>query len=179
MLQNRWIPAFALLALLLQGCEHDMSDLQSEIADIKSQKSSAIDPIPQMKPYQAFYYERHGDQSPFKPFESYIPPEPEVETTTTNQLKPDFSRNREPLEEFPLDGLSMLGLLEARGERYALVSSPDGVVHRVTYGDHMGQNFGRVVEISALEVVLEEIVPDGFGGYVKRPAVIAVRESET
>lgn len=175
-MNRRWTPAAALvLVLLLSGCSRDMSDLHQYIEEIKSRKSTAIDPIPQMKPYEPFAYSQGDAPSPFQPFEQVriTSTEPEV---VSDGLQPDLTRNREPLEAFPLDGLRMLGTLEVRQERYALIRDPDGIVHRVTYGDHMGQNFGEVVEISDAEIVLEEIVPDGFGGYVKRPAVIAVSD---
>ena len=85
-------------------------------------------------------------------------------------------RNREPLEEFPVDSLRMLGMVTAQEHRYALIKAPDGVVHRVGMGEHMGQNYGEVVRINESEVGLKEIVPDGFGGWVERPAKLALAE---
>ncbi len=83
-------------------------------------------------------------------------------------------RPREPLEEFPMDSLRMLGMVTAQDHRYALIKAPDGVVHRVAMGDHLGQNYGEVVRITESEVGLKEIVPDGFGGWVERPAKLAL-----
>ncbi len=68
----------------------------------------------------------------------------------------------------------MRGTLSFRGEQFAVVQAPDGVVHRVQIGNHMGQNFGRIVTINDAEIILEEIVPDGLGGYVKRDASVAL-----
>ncbi|MGV2481579.1 UNVERIFIED_CONTAM: pilus assembly protein PilP, partial [Salmonella enterica subsp. enterica serovar Weltevreden] len=85
---------------------------------------------------------------------------------------PDLSRNKEPLEEFPIDALRMVGTIDTKGVTYALVKAPDGVVHRVTRNDHLGQNYGRIVGISESEVSLVELVPDGFGGWLERAATI-------
>jgi type IV pilus assembly protein PilP len=49
-------------------------------------------------------------------------------------------------------------------------------VHRVSVGDHMGQNFGKITGISETEVVLMEIIPDGLGGYIQRPASVALTQ---
>ncbi len=160
----------------LTGCSRDMSDLDQYVAEIKARPPGPIDPIPQMAPYEPFAYSQHEKPGPFQ---SFVQEDKKVlaeQNRSTSTLQPDFSRNREPLEEFPLDGIRMLGTLDFRQQRFALLSAPDGVVHRATHGDHMGQNFGKIVQITESEVRLEEIVPDGLGGYVKRPAIVAISE---
>ena len=47
-------------------------------------------------------------------------------------------------------------------------------VHRVTVGNHLGQNYGRVVAVTDSEIRLVEVIPDGIGGYLERPAKIAL-----
>jgi type IV pilus assembly protein PilP len=37
----------------------------------------------------------------------------------------------------------------------------------------MGQNFGKITQISPTEVTLVEIVADGFGGFKEQPASLA------
>jgi type IV pilus assembly protein PilP len=49
-------------------------------------------------------------------------------------------------------------------------------VHRVTEGNYLGQREGRITEISPSKVSLVEIVPDGLGGYMERPAALALNE---
>jgi type IV pilus assembly protein PilP len=56
------------------------------------------------------------------------------------------------------------------------VQTTDGLVHRVTVGNHMGQNYGRIVAISDSEIQLVEIVSDGLGGYLERPAQIGLSD---
>ena len=89
---------------------------------------------------------------------------------------PDPDRPREFLEQFPLDGLRMVGSLEINQIKAGLVQATDGLVHRVTVGNHLGQNYGRVTSISDSEIELVEIIPDGLGGYIQRPASIGLSD---
>ncbi len=93
----------------------------------------------------------------------------------TQAQKPseESTRAKEPLEEFPLDSLKLIGLISFKNSVYALVRAPDGIVHRVTVGDHMGQNYGKITQITATEVSLVELVADGFGGLKQQPASLA------
>jgi type IV pilus assembly protein PilP len=43
----------------------------------------------------------------------------------------------------------------------------------------MGQNDGTITEISPSKIALTEIVPDGLGGYVQRPAALALSQEAT
>jgi type IV pilus assembly protein PilP len=171
---SRLAPAL-LAAALVGGCGGDMSDLETYVADVKGRKNKAIEPIPTPKPYEAFLYIPASRRDPFQP------PAP---TRTAGLaggpgnggIQPDFDRNKEPLEEFPLDALKMVGTITLQSRWYALVQAPEGVVHRVTLGDHLGQNFGKISQITESEVQLMEIIPDGFGGWMQRPATLALAE---
>jgi len=167
---NRAITPLVLTALLLAGCSSGMDDLETYVAEVKARKTRAIEPIPQIKQYEAFTYVTENRRDPF------VRAEPPREAAPANSLRPDLSRNREPLEEFPLDALRMLGIINAGNASYGLVKAPDNVVHRVTLGNHMGQNYGRISKISESQIDLVEIVPDGFGGFMERPANLALTE---
>ncbi|MBI2383758.1 MAG: pilus assembly protein PilP [Gammaproteobacteria bacterium] len=150
-----------------------MSDLESYVAEVKSRKSRAIEPIPQMKPYEAFVYIAGERRDP------YEPPSGAREVVAGGAgggIRPDVNRNKEPLEEFPLDALKMIGTILIQDRSYALIQAPDGLVHRVARGDHLGQNFGEILRVSETEVQLLEIIPDGFGGWMQRPASLALAE---
>ncbi len=58
----------------------------------------------------------------------------------------------------------------------ALVMAPDKVTYRVTPGAYMGQNDGRVTAVHEDRVELVELVPDGAGGWLERPATIALED---
>lgn len=88
--------------------------------------------------------------------------------------RPDNRRGRQALEQYPLDSLSLVGTLSGSNRIVALVRSPDGAVHQVKLGDYMGQNYGKVVAIDDQQIRLRELVPDGSGGWQKRPATISL-----
>ena len=71
----------------------------------------------------------------------------------------------------------MVGTIVLKGTTYSLIKAPDSVIHRVVIGDHMGQNYGRIIGINETEVALVEIIPDGFGGWMERPAALALTEN--
>ena len=91
-------------------------------------------------------------------------------------LRPSSRRNREFLEGFSLDTLRMVGTFKVRGSFYGLVQSKDGLVHKVQPGNYLGQNDGKVTEITGGKISLVEIIPDGLGGYIERPASLALSD---
>ncbi|UCG73791.1 MAG: pilus assembly protein PilP [Chromatiales bacterium] len=159
--------AVSLLAALAAGCGGDMDDLMKYVDDVKARPGGRIEPLPQIKPYQTFTYEAGTRRSPFV----------QESGPSTGQLagpRPDVSRPKEYLEGFPLDTLNMVGTLEREGRTYGLVQTQDGLVHRVLPGNYVGQNDGRVVSVSEAGIQVEELVPDGIGGFFKRSAAISL-----
>lgn len=157
----------AALMLGLAGCGGDMDDLLAEIDEIKARPGGRIEPLPQIKPYDTFVYEAESLRSPFVPDTQQAAAQP-------TGPRPDVTRNKEFLEQFPLDTLAMVGTLEREGRTYGLVQTQDGLVHRVLPGNYVGQNDGRIVAIRDAEIQVEELVPDGIGGFFKRSAGISL-----
>ncbi|MDO9452626.1 MAG: pilus assembly protein PilP [Stagnimonas sp.] len=157
--------------LTLSACSSGMGDLEQYVTEVKSRKTRQIEPIPQIKQYEAFAYAGQDRRNPF------VRAEPQKDPNAPgNNIRPDPNRNPEPLEEFPLDGLRMLGTINKEKSVFALVKAPDNVVHRVTLGNHMGQNYGKITAITDSSIDLVEIIPDGFGGFMERPANLALSQ---
>lgn len=161
------------LAALVAGCGQDMSDLEQYAMEVKNRTSKNIDPIPQIKTFEPFAYEPGDRRDPFLPL-LQSRDQAGAAAGGGGAVRPDVDRPREPLEEFPLDSLRMVGTISMQKRAFALIRAPDGVVHRVSVGDHMGQNYGKITAVSEAEVVLMEIIPDGFGGWMQRPATVAL-----
>ncbi|MBI3171736.1 MAG: pilus assembly protein PilP [Hydrocarboniphaga effusa] len=162
--------AAAVASILLVGCSSDMSDLDQYVSEVKARKSTKIEPIPQIKQYEAYAYVPADRRDPFTEVKA------QERTEAAAGPKPDLNRNREPLEEFPLDALRMMGTISTPQGTFALILAPDGVIHRISVKNYMGQNYGQIVAISGAEVRLQEIVPDGFGGWTQRDASLALTE---
>lgn len=163
------ISAAALAVLSLSGCSNGMDELRQQVADIKSRPGEAIEPLPEIKPYEAFAYNAASLRSPF------VPTAPERSDLAAG-VRPDVKRPREFLEQFPLDTMRMVGTLQLAGRNYGLVQGKDGLVHRVLPGNFVGQNDGKIVGVSSTKISVIEIVPDGLGGYIERPAGLALTE---
>ena len=150
----------------LAGCTSADSDLQQFIRQTEQQPGGRVEPLPEIKPYQTYTYTDQSLRSPFVPSQAI----------GLNSVRPDSNRPRQYLEQFSLDTLKMVGTLKIAGDMYGLVQTKDGVVHRVTVGNYMGQNEGRVNDITPSKIDLTEIVPDGLGGYMKRPAALGLSQ---
>jgi type IV pilus assembly protein PilP len=70
----------------------------------------------------------------------------------------------------------MVGTLDINETVYGLVQTSDGLIHRVVPGNYMGQNDGRITNITESEIVLVEIISDGIGGYIERDAAIGLSD---
>lgn len=161
------------LGIGLSGCSQDMSDLERYIDEINERPGGPIEPIPQIEPYEGFTYSVAGERSPFEPDPRLTPDEVSGDG---DGPRPDMDRRREYLERFPLDGLKLQGSLEMAGRLYAIIRDPEGTVHRVTIGNHMGGNHGEITGISESRVTLMELVPDGTGGWNQRERHISLGE---
>ena len=162
------IISFSLLSI--SACSQDVSDLQTFIAQTKSTHVGSVKAIPQFKPYESFSYSAAELRDPFVANVDLD----NDETTKTSLLNPDSSRPKQPLEVFPLDTLSMVGILEQNEQLWGLIKDPQNMVHRIQIGNYMGQSEGRIIEINDSAIYLVEIVPDGIGGYIERDASIAI-----
>jgi type IV pilus assembly protein PilP len=160
-----------LVSFGLTACGGNMDDLDEYINEIKAKPGGRIDPLPEITPYSVFVYvaDAEGIRSPFRP-------DTPQASTATGGARPDRDRSREYLESFSLDTLSMVGTLDIGGTEYGLVQTGDGLIHRVSPGNYMGQNDGRITEISESEIALVEIISDGIGGYIERDAAVSLAD---
>ena len=171
----RWV-LLATVSGSMVACSSDpTSDLAIYVEEVKSQQVSSIEPLPEFKPYESFDYMAGDLRAPFTE-PSFSHPQAVAKRTSVNGVKPNFDRPSEPLEEFPLDSLRMVGTLEQHEDNWALINDIDGTIHRVQPGNYAGQNHGKITRVTEFEVELTEIVPDGIGGWLERQASIAISE---
>jgi type IV pilus assembly protein PilP len=162
-----WLVIAGVCALTsaLTACSSKDDELDQFIAETKKQPGGRVEPLPELKPYESYAYESAGLRSPFMPGGS---------AGSGPGTRPDSRRNKEFLEQFSLDTLRMVGTLRMSDRTYGLVKTKDGLVHRVLPGNYMGQADGRVTEVTPSKINVVEIVPDGLGGYMERPASLAL-----
>lgn len=165
------------LSLFLVGCgagsKHQ--DLLDFVEETKRRPAGQIEPLPPFVPYQSFSYGAMTLRSPFDP---PVEEQEQVVLTRGVQVQPDLSREKEYLESFNLASLSMVGTLGQGEVTWALIDDGDGGIHRVTIGNYVGKNHGRIVKAGNRQVDIVEIVPDGAEGWVERPKVLQILEKE-
>jgi type IV pilus assembly protein PilP len=162
----------ALACTLLAGlsaCSSADDELSRFIDDTKKEQGGRVESLPEVRPYETFVYAATDMRSPFLPGGR-------GDASGLAGLRPDSKRNREFLEQFSLDTLKMVGTLKLAGRMYGLVQTKDGLVHRVSDGNYMGQADGKITEVTPAKIAVTEIVPDGLGGYMERPAALGLNE---
>jgi type IV pilus assembly protein PilP len=164
-----------LLALsgLVAACGGRQDDLGRYIAEVKERPATPIPPIPPVRTYTPYKYEGLTGRDPFRQSNTEGA-EQVAQNNNSSGPKPDLQRTREYLERFELDTLLMVGTFEKGSSEWALIQDPDGVIHRVSVGNYLGQNHGKVGAITNDEVQLSEFIADGVGGWLVRDASIAL-----
>ena len=162
----------------LGGCASsgNTSDLMQYIASIKARPQGSIEPLPPVRTFDPFIYGATAMRSPFD--EPIVVAGNELRPAGDPNLKPDELRVKDFLESFAIDTLSMVGTLEQNGALWALVRDPSGGIHRVTVGNYMGKNHGRITSATNSQISLVEIVSNGLDAWVERPRTIQLSEKE-
>jgi type IV pilus assembly protein PilP len=176
---NRAASALGLVFLvvtlgMLAGCANsNIAELRAYVDQKKAQPPGPIESLPEIKQIKTFTYEAGGRRDPFRPVENG---EEEAASIAGSGISPNFNRRKEELEGVSLDSIRMVGILEQHGVTWGLVKTKEGTIHRVKTGNYMGQNHGRIVQISEDKIDLTEIIQDGTGGYSERQASLALVE---
>ena len=168
----RGMRLLALLAVfaVLGGCMGGTSDLQQWVAAEKKKPGPPLEPLPVLKTFETFEYRDQDKRDPFGPSL-----EEQREAAAGNGVRPD-QHPKEPLEQYPLDSLKMVGTIGTGTSMEALVKDTDGVVHRVHARNYLGQNNGKITAIAENHIDLVELVPNGSGGWMERQATVALGE---
>jgi type IV pilus assembly protein PilP len=164
--------------MALGACTADQADLQSYISQVKQREPEDIPALPRVNPPESFAYTASDMRDPFTggPDAQMEEPEPVLQGTGEGP-KPPVGHRREVLEGFELDSLQMVGTFEMDDEIYGLVTDPDGLVHRVQSENYVGRNYGRIVAVRDDKIVVQELIPNGAGGWMYRDVSLALDES--
>ena len=143
-------------------------NLENWAAEVKARPAPPLDPLPVMQQFETFEYAAQGLRDPFSA------PIPDRESG--NGKGPDQNRRKEALEAYPLDSLAMVGTIGAGNNLVALLMAPDKVTYKVSAGNYVGQNDGRITGVYTDRIEIVELVPDGAGGWLERQAKDALEE---
>lgn len=155
----------ALASVLLAGCGgEEFGDLHEFVRDSGANMRGQIPPPPTVKLYEPFAYVSDPSLAdPFKPRKQ--------ETGSPGKRgenEPDMTRPREPLEDFPLESLKMVGYVLKGKAAYAVVRAPDKKLYQVKVGNYLGMNFGLIKKLTDTEITIKEVVQDSTGDWSER-----------
>lgn len=151
--------------LLITGCgDPRLAELDRQLASMRN--DSGPEPSfesPAIPDHDAVNYLPSENRSPFQPRAL----DAAREVPANSQSMPRAGRQREPLEAFALGELDLVGTLIVGSEPSALIQEPGGQVRRLSIGNYLGLNHGRIVGITSSSVLLVELVVEQ-GAWVER-----------
>ncbi|TVP54543.1 MAG: pilus assembly protein PilP [Halomonadaceae bacterium] len=171
-----------LVVVIMTGCSQDSgyTDLDQFMSAARDAPRGVVEPLPEFQTYEAFRYGAADRRAPFEPPQEVQLSMENAQQDSDSNIRPDENRSREPLERFEVGRLTMVGTLQrtAEGEEglYALIADGSGGIHRVTRGNYMGENHGRIRRILETRIELIEIISDGRGGWIERPRTVSLEE---
>lgn len=168
----RKIAVIGATCAMLTGCGSDgMDDLREFVKNAHADRKPRVEPLPEVKTQETFTYAANNLTDPFATFN--LKPN---RSKSAGGPRPDTNRRKEPLEDYPLDALKMVGTLSRGKQSWVVIQAPDGTVHRAKTGNHLGQNFGMITKIAESKVDIIELVQGALGDWVEREASLALAE---
>lgn len=170
-----------LCLVLLAGCsDSDQDELKVWMSTERNAIKPQVKPIPEPS---KFIPQTYGGEQKTPPFSGEKLASVMRGTTATvvvnsSLIEPELSRRKQPLENYPLDTMSMVGSIHSQGQLVAIVKV-DNLLYQVRPGSYLGQNYGRVNNVTETEVTLREIVQDSAGEWTERPAALQLQEGSS
>lgn len=164
-----------ILAVLLAGCADPHLDALEQTlmnAQARVDEPDAL-VIPELPAYRPVAYHHDARRSPFLAAEAIEPAAATSPDMSRNsRLAPDTKRPAEPLERFALQQLQLVGTLSMGKRNVALIRTPEHEVVTVHEGNYMGNNHGRITQITPQTVSVSERIFTRQDGWQKRKAAL-------
>jgi len=177
---RRWLARLSLpglVCLLLTGCPllESGGDLQEWMAQERANTRPRVPPLEPPKAFTPKDYAASTAVSPFDPLKLIGVLRSSTRANDTRLIDAERNRRKEPLEDIPLDVMAMVGSLQKSGAPTALVRV-NNLLYQVHLGNYLGQNYGKVTQITETSIQLREIVQDGAGDWVERSSTLNLKE---
>jgi type IV pilus assembly protein PilP len=170
----RRLGAASLLLALLAGCGAESEELQDWMERQRREVKPNVSPLTPPKKFEAQPYTSAQAVDPFSNQKLTVALKQEARQPNS-MLAAELNRRKEPLEAYPLDGMTMVGSVAKQARPFALLRV-DNLLYQVKVGDHLGQNYGRITKITETQIELREIVQDAAGEWIERPATLQLQE---
>jgi type IV pilus assembly protein PilP len=169
----RWIVVVSIVPLLTACADDGLQDVREFVKNAHADKKPRVEPLPELKVQESFAYNPANLSDPF----SIVNLRPKsAGAGKGGGPRPDPNRRKEPLEDYPLDSLKMVGTIMKGKQAWVIVQAPDGTVHRAKTGDHVGQNFGMITKVTEEKVDVIELIQGSLGDWVEGAAGLALSD---
>ena len=148
---------------LLTACNDDISDLEAFVNDIKIHASGSIEAIPEQHSNQRFSYPKQNKD----PFDGAAL-QPKAATKVVHGVQINPNHRLQFLENFSLESMKMVGVIQYPNTIWALIRSSDGKIHRIKIGDYIGTNHGKITQITPTKITIVELIPNETGAFTAR-----------
>lgn len=167
--------------VILSACsENEQVELEQWMQEQKKMTPTTVAPIEKPKQFSPVSYQSFMNDDPFDELKLKRILD-RLRNSNTSLIKPDLLRKRTLLESYPIDSIKMVGFITQKNKPVAILSV-SGVLFNVSVGDYLGQDFGKITNITEQSISFKELVQDGSGVWVKRdsqlPLTIADKESK-
>jgi type IV pilus assembly protein PilP len=162
------------LVATLSGCGANQEELQQWMEQQRREVKPSVQPLSPPKKFDPQPYLVADTVEPFSSQKLSVAIKQEVRQPNS-LLASELNRRKEPLEAYPLDSMQMVGSVNKQGQPVALLRV-DNLLYQVKLGDHLGQNYGKIVKISETDVALREIVQDAAGEWIERTTTLQLQE---
>jgi type IV pilus assembly protein PilP len=161
-------------AIALAGCAGEQQELSQWMDQQKREVKPDVQPLTPPKKFNPQAYSSIAGVEPFSNQKLTVALKQEARQPNS-LLAAEINRRKEPLEAYPLDGMTMVGSVTKSGRPYALLRV-DNLLYQVKTGDYLGQNYGKITKISETDVALREIVQDAAGEWIERTSALQLQE---
>jgi len=164
----------SLLLLMLAACGAENEELQDWMARQQREVKPNVSPLSPPTKFDPQPFTSAQAIDPFSNQKLSVALKMEARQPSS-VLGAELNRRKEPLEAYPLDGMTMVGSVAKQAQPFALLRV-DNLLYQVKPGDYIGQNYGRITKITETQIVLREIVQDAAGEWIERPSTLQLQE---
>ena len=174
---SRFFAVACSLAILAGCASSEQDELKSWMLSERNSIRPDVKPLPEPTRFEPYPY---GGERFVEPFSGerlarILSAGQSVPGERSELIEAELNRRKQPLEAFPLDAMTMVGVLDRKGKKVGLVKV-DSLLYQVADGAYLGQNFGKIMKIEESQIVLREIVQDAAGEWIERPAALQLQE---
>ncbi|WP_260260001.1 pilus assembly protein PilP [Vibrio intestinalis] len=172
-MKGNYLPSLLMGVLALAGCRAHQGSLPEFVATAERQAQVKVLDLKPALDFKTGKYSAHYDRKPFAlPQAALVLNQPQARKDCWQPIQ---RKRVGPLETFDLEKLRLKGVMSKSGSNSALVQTPSGIVVKVEVGQFIGLNNGKVTQVNADYIQVNETLPDGLGCWSRRNVKLALK----